>query len=61
MLLENEFQSGNFSKVTVCEKPPRWVMAFADGTYKQFRQTKGGNPNGRPVQRGFNGQVTEKN
>lgn len=58
-LLETEFQSGSFVKVNVSEKPPRWVASFADGSFKQFRQTKGGNPNGRPVQRGFNSQVVE--
>jgi len=58
-LLENEFQTGHFQKVNVSDKPPRWVISFADGTYKQFRQTKGGNPNGREVLRGYKGQVTE--
>jgi len=58
-LLENEFQGGNFVKVNVSDKPPRWVISFADGSYKQFRQTKGGNPNGREVQRGYNGKAIE--
>jgi len=58
-ILETEYQTGSFAKVNVSEKPPRWVIAFADGSYKQFRQTKGGNPNGRPVQRGYKGQTTE--
>jgi len=58
-LLENEYQTGHFQKVNVSDKPPRWVISFADGSYKQFRQTKGGNPNGRSVVRGFKGQTVE--
>jgi len=58
-LLEKEYQTGTFSKVNVSDKPPRWVISFADGSYKQFRQTKGGNPNGRAVQRGYKGNTFE--
>jgi len=60
--LEKEFQKGTFSRVDVCKpgaKKIRYVAMLADGTFKQFRQAKDAGE-GRPVLRGYKGQVIEK-
>jgi len=55
--LEIAVQHGTFRRVDVSIKPPRFVLQHADGSFKQYRQTKGGNPSGRDTKRGYNGQV----
>jgi len=55
----NQIATGNFD-VQVDEKPPRFVKSVP-GTnmteFKQIRSTNGGNPEGRPTLRGYNGKI----
>lgn len=57
--LEKGFQSPNTDRVDVSHDPPRFVVALSKGRFVQYRQTKGGNPLGRAVSRGYN-HVTYK-
>jgi len=47
----------------VSNKPPRFVKAVEGSNlteFKQYRQTKNANPEGRPVLRGYNGTLYKK-
>lgn len=58
--LETRFLSGNFGRVEVCAKPPRFVVQLKPGEFKQYRQTKGGSQVGRDVHRGWLQRVIPK-
>jgi len=51
-LLENEIQKGKFEQIIVSTDPTRIVMQV-DGCFRQFRQTRKANPEGRLVLRGY--------
>jgi len=54
--LEMRFRSSpKFEKFKVSNDPVRFVEQKADGTFRQYRHTKGGDILGRKVIRGYNG------
>lgn len=59
--LERAFQTGKLERVDVSHDPPRFVVEHPDKRFIQYRQTKGGNPLGRPVSRGFNHCTLQNN
>jgi len=46
-------------KVKATDAPPRFVIPVGEGLerFKQVRETKKANPQGRPVLRGYNGMI----
>jgi len=55
--LEESYQQGEpFKEVDVSFQPNRVVYRENNGNFRQIRRTKGANPEGRPVQRGYKNQ-----
>jgi len=52
--LEEEFINGTFKNVSVSTNPRRDVISHYDGTFRQYRRTRHGDPAGREVYRGWN-------
>jgi len=55
---KNEVKLSDF-KIKVTDNPPRFVIPEGKTTdrFKQIRETKKANPNGRAVLRGYNGSI----
>jgi len=60
-ILEKAYQRKEFNRnVDISEgKKVRYVSQFPDGSFRQFRQSKEARKEGRPVERGYKGQVIE--